>query len=65
MTASTWVDTAKVMAFVKSTQPDIVERLGIGGDGPNREKFLDRLQGEITRRGVIEIPILPQPTALG
>ncbi len=49
------VDTAKLMAFLKATQPDTVERLGIGVDGPNREKFLNRLQGEITKRGVIEM----------
>jgi type I restriction enzyme R subunit len=49
------VDTAKLMAFLKATQPETVERLGIGNDGPNREKFLNRLQGEITKRGVIEM----------
>ena len=49
------VDTAKMMAFLKATQPETVERLGIGDDGPNREKFLNRLQGEITKRGVIEM----------
>jgi type I restriction enzyme R subunit len=49
------VDTAKLMAFLTVTQPEIVERLGIGDDGPNREKFLNRLQGEITKRGVIEM----------
>jgi type I restriction enzyme R subunit len=49
------VDAAKLMAFLKATQPETVERLGIGNDGPNREKFLNRLQGEITKRGVIEM----------
>lgn len=49
------VDTAKLMAFLTTTQPETVERLSIGTDGPNREKFLNRLQGEITKRGVIEI----------
>jgi type I restriction enzyme R subunit len=49
------VDAAKLMAFLKVTQPETVERLGIGDDGPNREKFLNRLQGEITKRGVIEM----------
>jgi type I restriction enzyme R subunit len=49
------VDTAKLMAFLKATQPETVERLGIGNGGPNREKFLNRLQGEITKRGVIEM----------
>ena len=49
------VDSAKLMAFLNATQPETVERLGIGSDGPSREKFLNRLQGEITKRGVIEI----------
>jgi type I restriction enzyme, R subunit len=49
------VDVAQLMTFLNATQPDIVERLGTGSDGPNREKFLNRLQGEITKRGVIEI----------
>jgi type I restriction enzyme R subunit len=49
------VDTAKLMAFLKAAQPEVVERLGIGDDGPNRQKFLNRLQGEITKRGVIEL----------
>src|SRR4051812_12445534 len=49
------VDAVKLMAFLTATQPEIVERLGIGTNGPNREKFLNRLQGEITKRGVIEV----------
>lgn len=49
------IDISKLMAFLNATQPEVAERLGIGSDGPNREKFLDRLQGEITKRGVIEM----------
>ena len=49
------IDISKLMAFLNATQPEDAERLGIGSDGPNREKFLDRLQGEITKRGVIEM----------
>ena len=32
-----------------------MEALGIGDDGPNRWKFLHRLQGEIAKRGVIDV----------
>jgi type I restriction enzyme R subunit len=49
------VDSAKLMEFLNATQPEAVERLGIGSDGPNRQKFLNRLQGEITKKGVIEL----------
>ncbi len=49
------VDTVKLMAFLSATQPEVVERLGIGVEGPNRDKFLNRLQGEIAKRGIIEV----------
>lgn len=49
------VDAAKLFAFLNATQPETVAKLGIGTDGPNRDKFLNRLQGEITKRGVIEV----------
>jgi type I restriction enzyme R subunit len=49
------VDLPKLFTFLKATQPLIVERLGIGEDSPNRQKFLNRLQGEIAKRGVIDV----------
>jgi type I restriction enzyme R subunit len=49
------VDLTKLLDFLKATQPAIVDRLGIGEDGPNRQKFLNRLQGEIAKRGVIDV----------
>jgi type I restriction enzyme R subunit len=49
------VDTAKLFDFLGATQPDAVEALGIGEDGPKRLQFLHRLQGEIARRGVIDV----------
>lgn len=49
------VDVAKLFAFLYATQPDAVEAMGIGEDGPNRLKFLHRLQGEVARRGVIDM----------
>lgn len=42
------MDLPKLMAFLNVTQPETVERLGIGCDGTNREKFLNPLQGEFT-----------------
>ena len=45
----------KLFAFLSATQPKAVEALGIGDDGPNRLKFLHRLQGEIAKRGVIDV----------
>jgi len=49
------IDLPKLLAFLNATQPSAVDRLGIADDGPNRQKFLNRLQGEIAKRGVIEV----------
>ncbi len=49
------LDLAKLIEFLKLTQAKEVERLGIGEDGPNRQRFLNRLQGEIAKRGVIDV----------
>ena len=49
------VDLGKLLAFLHATQPDIVEQFALEIDGPPRRKFLDRLQGEIARRGVIDV----------
>jgi type I restriction enzyme R subunit len=48
-------DLAQLAAFVRETQPDAAEALDLGADGPTRRKFLARLQGEITRRGTIDV----------
>ncbi len=55
------VDLAQLQAFVSATQPETAEALGLGeadssGDGgPKRMQFLHRLQGEIAKRGVIDV----------
>ena len=49
------VDTTKLFAFLDATQPEVVETLGVGGDGPSRIRFLHRLRSEIDRRGVIDV----------
>jgi type I restriction enzyme R subunit len=49
------VDLAQLTAFLQSTQPKLAEELDLGNDGPTRQKFLARLQGEITRRGVVDV----------
>ena len=38
-----------------ATQPDTCETLGLDGEGPKRARFLRRLQGEIARRGVVDV----------
>jgi type I restriction enzyme R subunit len=49
------VDLAKLSAFLRETQPDTAESVVLNEDGPTRRKFLARLQGEITKRGTIDV----------
>ena len=49
------VDLVQLSAFLRATQPEAEERLSLDEDSPTRRKFLARLQGEITRRGTIDV----------
>ena len=49
------VDLVQLAAFLRTTQPEAVESLGLSEDGPTRRKFLTRLQGEINKRGTIDV----------
>jgi type I restriction enzyme R subunit len=49
------VDLVQVTAFLEDTQPELVETFSMHDASPARHKFLARLQGEITRRGIIDV----------
>ncbi len=49
------VDLEKLISFLIATQSDVVEKLGLNTEGTSRTKFLHRLQGEIAKRGVIDV----------
>ncbi len=49
------VDLAKLLQFLAATQPDTNEALGIDEESPKRTQFLHRLQGEISKRGVVDV----------
>ncbi len=49
------VDFARLLAFLQATQPKVVDQLGIDAEGASRTQFLHRLQGEIGKRGVIDV----------
>lgn len=49
------VDLAQLTAFIQGTQPSVAERLSLEVDSPQRTQFLHRLQGEIARRGIIDV----------
>ena len=49
------VDLTQLRAFLHATQPDPAPALRLDEDGPARRKFLARLQGEISKRGTIDV----------
>jgi len=49
------VDLAQLLSFVNATQPKAAEALELAQDRPKRTQFLHRLQGEIAKRGVIDV----------
>ncbi len=49
------VDLVQLQAFLQETQPEQLEALELNQDSPTRRKFLARLQGEITKRGTIDV----------
>ena len=49
------VDLAQLEAFFRATRPDIVDSLDLDQDSPTRRKFLARLQGEVSKRGTIDV----------
>ena len=49
------VDLAQLSAFLHATQPGTADSLNLGEDSPTRRKFLARLQGEVTKRGTIDV----------
>lgn len=49
------VDPVQLSAFLRETQPRVAEALDLGAEGPTRRNFLARLQGEISKRGTIDV----------
>lgn len=49
------VDLVQLRAFIAATQPPLLTALDLDSDSPTRQKFLARLQGEIGKRGVIDV----------
>lgn len=49
------VDLVQLTAFLLTTQKEMATSLDLANDGPTRRTFLARLQGEITKRGIIDV----------
>jgi type I restriction enzyme R subunit len=49
------LDLVQLRAFLRATRPQVAEALDVDRDTPARRKFLARLQGEISKRGVVDV----------
>jgi type I restriction enzyme R subunit len=49
------VDLVQLRTFIAATQPPLLRAFDLDNDSPARQKFLARLQGEIGKRGVIDV----------
>ena len=49
------LDTAKLFRFLEETQPEELAKVGADAPGSAREKFLDRVQAEVARRGAVDV----------
>lgn len=49
------VDVVQLIAFLQDTQPTVVTALELESEGIKRTQFLHRIQGEITKRGVVDV----------
>lgn len=49
------VDSKLLFAFIETTQPKVYSQLDLDTHVSKREQFLARLQGEITKRGIIDV----------
>ena len=49
------VDLVQLRAFVRATQPKVADAIDLESDGAARRRFLARIQGEVSKRGVIDV----------
>ena len=49
------VDLPKLRAWLEATQPTVAAALDLANDSPARRQWLARLQGEISKRGVVDV----------
>lgn len=49
------IDEARLFRFLQDTQPDSLTKLGVFKSEMKKKQFLNRLQGEIAKRGIIDV----------
>ncbi|NCB25729.1 MAG: type I restriction endonuclease subunit R [Bacteroidia bacterium] len=49
------IDEVRLFRFLSDTQPDAMEKLGVFKTEIKKKQFLNRLQGELAKRGIIDV----------
>lgn len=49
------IDETRLFRFLQDTQPDAMDKLGVFKADLKKKQFLNRLQGEIAKRGVVDV----------
>ena len=49
------IDETRLFRFLKDTQPDQMDKLGVFKSAQKKRQFLNRLQGELAKRGIIDV----------
>ena len=49
------IDETRLFRFLQDTQPDAMEKLGVFVSEQKKRQFLNRLVGEISKRGIIDV----------
>lgn len=49
------IDETRLFCFLKDTQPDQMDKLGVFKSEQKKRQFLNRLQGELAKRGIIDV----------
>lgn len=49
------IDETRLFRFLQDTQPDKVEKLGAAKSDQKRRQFLNRLAGELAKRGIVDV----------
>jgi type I restriction enzyme R subunit len=49
------IDEIRLFRFLQDTQPDAIAKLGVFNSEIKKKQFLNRLQGEIAKRGIIDV----------
>lgn len=49
------IDESRLFRFLQDTQPDQMDKLGVFKSEQKKRQFLNRLQGELAKRGIIDV----------